>query len=188
MDTGEKTKRYKTVQDGTVKQEKIILMLYDASMKYLTTALDALDEKRFDVVNDNLVRVQRIITELMVSIDVTVGEIAMYLFSYYQHIYDKLLEANVKKIAPPIKEAMDLLISLREVWVKVCAASPVVKTPLESEIPEKAGESLSSDLPSGSNDSPPPDVAAYNGKSPTDKGNSPTGDKSPSSSGFDFIG
>lgn len=187
MDTGDKTKRYKTVQDGTVKQEKIILMLYDASMKYLTTALDALEEKRFDVVNDNLVRVQRIITELMISIDVTVGEIAMYLLSYYQHIYDKLLEANVKKIDTPVKEAMDLLISLREVWVKACAASPVVKTPLKSETPEKGGESLSSDLPSGSNDSPPPNAAADDGKSPTGS-DSPPGDISPASSGFDFIG
>lgn len=118
MSFEDKTQRYKEMQIRTVSQEKLILMLYDGSVKFLNTALEGLKDKRFDVVNDNLVRVQRIFTELMVSLNMDVGEIAEHLFSLYQFMYDKLVDANVNKISKPIEEVIDMLISLREVWVR----------------------------------------------------------------------
>ncbi len=141
MSFEDKTQRYKEMQIRTVSQEKLILMLYDGSVKFLNTALEGLKEKRFDVVNDNLVRVQRIFTELMVSLNMDVGEIAEHLFSLYQFMYDKLVDANVNKISKPIEEVIDMLISLREVWVRAIEDRKTKAVPLgettEKEDPTK---------------------------------------------------
>ena len=116
MNQEDKTKRYKEMQVKTVSQEKLILMLYDGAIKFLNIAMAGLEDKKFDVVNNNLIKVQRIFTELMISLNMDVGEIAQNLYSLYQYMYDKLVEANIKKDKVPMEEVLEMLISLREVW------------------------------------------------------------------------
>ena len=122
MNPEEQTQRYKELQVKSISQEKLILMLYDGSVKFLNNALEALKTKKYDVVNDNLVRVQMILTELMVSLDLSVGELAASMYSFYQFMHDKLVEGNVKKEAEPIQEVIEMLLNLREVWVKALEA------------------------------------------------------------------
>ncbi len=110
------TKRYKEMQVKTVSQEKLILMLYDGAIKFLNLGMAGLEDKRFDVVNNNLIKVQRILTELMISLNMDIGEIANNLYSLYQFMYDKLVEGNIKKEKAPMEEVMEMLLSLREVW------------------------------------------------------------------------
>lgn len=116
MNYEDKTKRYKEMQVKTVSQEKLILMLYDGAVKFLNIAMAGLEDKKFDVVNNNLIKVQRILTELMISLNMDIGEIAQNLYSLYQYMYDKLVEANIKKDKVPMEEVMEMIISLREVW------------------------------------------------------------------------
>jgi len=110
------TKRYKEMQVKTVSQEKLILMLYDGAIKFLNLGIAGLEDKRFDVVNNNLIKVQRILTELMISLNMDIGEIANNLYSLYQYMYDKLVEGNIKKDKVPMEQVMEMLLSLREVW------------------------------------------------------------------------
>ncbi len=97
-------------------QVKLILMLYDGVIKLLQEALDRLEEKRYDVVNDSLVQSQKILTELMLSLDLDVGETALNLFILYDSFHEKLVEANVQKNGTLINEVKDTLIGLRKIW------------------------------------------------------------------------
>ncbi len=97
-------------------QVKLILMLYDGVIKLLQEPLDRLQEKRYDVVNDSLVQAQKILTELMLSLDLDVGETALNLFILYDSFHEKLVEANVQKNGTLINEVKDTLIGLRKIW------------------------------------------------------------------------
>lgn len=118
MSTQGKALRYKELEVKSVSQEKLILMLYDGAVKFLNNAVDAIESKKYDVANDNLVRVQRIFTELMISLNMDVGEIAENLYTLYQYMYDKLVDGNINKNMEPVKDVIDMLINLRGIWVQ----------------------------------------------------------------------
>lgn len=102
--------------DDQQHQVKLILMLYDGVIKLLNDALDGMKKNKFDLINDSLVQAQKIITELMLSLDLDVGETALNLFILYDSFHEKLLEANVHKNAELMKEVRETLIGLRKIW------------------------------------------------------------------------
>ncbi len=115
--------QYKETQVKTANQGKLIVMLYDGAIKFLKTALDNIPEKKYDVVNNNIIKAQDIISELMLSLNFEVGDFANKLFSLYTYMNKKLVEGNIKKNAEPIKEVIDFLIDLKEAWQQVSTVS-----------------------------------------------------------------
>ncbi|PKL19000.1 MAG: flagellar export chaperone FliS [Spirochaetae bacterium HGW-Spirochaetae-5] len=61
--------QYKQTQITTANQGKLIVMLYDGAIKFLTIALDNMSPKSYDVVNNNIIKAQDIITELLLSLN-----------------------------------------------------------------------------------------------------------------------
>lgn len=121
--------QYKETQVLTASQGQLIVMLYDGAIKFLKTALTSIeDKKKFDVVNNSLIKTQDIITELMLSLNFDAGEIANKLYSLYLYFNRKLIEANIQKDPKPIKEVLSHLEELRESWVKVANLSNEVET------------------------------------------------------------
>ena len=100
----------------TAPPEKLVLMLYDGCLRFLQGARKALEEKEIQNVNNNLVKAQAIINELMANVDKGVGEIGENLVLLYDYMYRKLVEANVKKDAEAIAEVEILVRELRETW------------------------------------------------------------------------
>jgi flagellar protein FliS len=97
-------------------QIKLILMLYDGVVKLLEDALNGMKKKQLDRVNDSLIQAQKIITELMLSLDLDVGETALNLFILYDSFHEKLVEANVHKNADLMNDVRETFIGLRKIW------------------------------------------------------------------------
>lgn len=114
--------QYKQTQITTANQGKLIVMLYDGAIKFLTIALDNMSPKSYDVVNNNIIKAQDIITELLLSLNMDEGgEISQNLFNLYMYFKRQLLEANIKKDAELIKQVLKLLKELREAWDQISA-------------------------------------------------------------------
>jgi len=114
--------QYKQTQITTANQGKLIVMLYDGAIKFLTIALDNMSPKSYDVVNNNIIKAQDIITELLLSLNMDEGgEISQNLFNLYMYFKRQLLEANMKKDPEILKQVLKLLKELREAWDQISA-------------------------------------------------------------------
>ena len=95
-------------------------MLYNALVNDLQRAATALTDGDEEQAHGSLVRAQDIVMELMASLDKTQGEeLATQLADLYQYIYNRLVEANVKKDAAIVREVASLVAPLRKAWVQV---------------------------------------------------------------------
>lgn len=114
--------QYKQTKISTANQGKLIVMLYDGAIKFLNIALDNIEPKHYDVVNNNIIKAQDIITELLLSLNMNEGgEISQNLFSLYMYFKRQLLEANIKKDPEIIKHVLKLMKEMREAWDQISA-------------------------------------------------------------------
>lgn len=118
-------KKYKQTTIETASPGKLIIMLYEGALRFLASAKEALEKKKYDKVNEYLQKTQNIIIELMLSLDMSVGEIARNLYLLYDYMNRRLIEANVKKNKKIIEEVEGMLKELLGAWeeaVKKCAS------------------------------------------------------------------
>jgi flagellar protein FliS len=129
--------KYKKTGITTASGGKLILMLYDGAIRFLNQSLEGLKEKRYDVVNNNIIKGQNILTELMLSLNMNVGEIAENLYSLYDYMNRRLIEANIKKDDKVIKEVLGMLTDLRATWeeaIKRSGQKVVKEEPEEKKV------------------------------------------------------
>ncbi|PKL35659.1 MAG: flagellar export chaperone FliS [Spirochaetae bacterium HGW-Spirochaetae-1] len=115
--------QYKETQVATANQGKLIVMLYDGAIKFLNIAIENMDSpKTFDIANNNIIKAQDIITELLISLNMKEGgEISQNLFNLYMYFKKQLLEANIKKDSEVLKPVLTMIKSLREAWEQISA-------------------------------------------------------------------
>jgi flagellar protein FliS len=114
--------QYKQTQITTANQGKLIVMLYDGAIKFLNIALDNLNPKTYDVVNNNIIKAQDIITELLLSLNMEEGgEISQNLFNLYMYFKRQLLDANIKKDGEILDQIIKMLKELRDAWDQISA-------------------------------------------------------------------
>lgn len=124
---------YSAYRDASVKtasQGKLIIMLYDECIRQLTAALEKFDESNkigtsnIEKFNNNIIKAQEVITELMVSLNMeSGGEIAKNLLNLYMYFNQELLDANVTANAAKITFVRDMMSQLRETWSEVIHSS-----------------------------------------------------------------
>jgi flagellar protein FliS len=113
---------YKKTQITTANQGKLIVMLYDGAIKFLNIAIENMNPKTYDVANNNIIKAQDIITELLLSLNMKDGgEISQNLFNLYMYFKKALLDANIKKDAEMVRSVLKLLKELRDAWDKISA-------------------------------------------------------------------
>jgi len=88
--------RYQEEVIMTKPPEELTLMLYDGCIRFIKAAMQAIDEKKLDKANENIIKAENIITELMSTLDMQY-EISKNLMSLYDFIYRWLIQANLKK-------------------------------------------------------------------------------------------
>ena len=97
-------------------------MLYDCAIKFLNIAVENMQPKTYDIVNQNIIKTQDIITELLYSLNMKDGgEISQNLFNLYMYFKKRLLEANIKKDSEVLKEIITHMKNLRDAWDKISA-------------------------------------------------------------------
>ena len=89
---------YQKIKIETATPEALILMLYDGALRFMAQAEAAFEENNIEKINNFLLRVQAIFTELQCSLDREKGgDIATNLERLYIFFNSRLVEANMKK-------------------------------------------------------------------------------------------
>lgn len=119
-------KRYRQTQVGTAGPLELIIMMYDGSIRLCNQAKTAIGENKYNEANHLLQRVQAIIDELNLSLNMDAGEIADNLRNLYDFISTKLVEANIKKDIDTIDQTVNLLTELRSSWAELQRPQKIV--------------------------------------------------------------
>lgn len=115
---------YHKTQIETASQGALILMLFDGAIKFSKTALRGLADNNYEISNENIIKAQAIIQELIQTLDREKGgELANNLFLLYDYIYWRLINANVRKSSEILTEVVDKLTDLRQTWKEVIKIS-----------------------------------------------------------------
>jgi flagellar protein FliS len=110
-------KKYLETQISTASPEQLLLMLYDGSIRFLGRAKIQMEAKNNYEAHNDLLRVQKIVIELMCSLNHDKAEeLSGHLSSLYLYMYQTLIEANVEKSIQKIDEVSKLLTTLRSGW------------------------------------------------------------------------
>ena len=107
-------KNYKEVEVETASGLKLVTMLYVGAIKFLNMAKEGIKNKKLDLANNNIIKAQDIITELMSSLNFDAGEIAHNLYSLYIYMNRRLLESNIEKNIEIINQTLERLKSFLE--------------------------------------------------------------------------
>jgi flagellar secretion chaperone FliS len=101
----------------TATPEQLQLMLYDGAIRFGEQGRIALQERRFEDSYRLISKVQKIITELSITLKPEVApEICKKLSALYTFVYKKLIEANVDHTVASLDEALSILRYQRETW------------------------------------------------------------------------
>lgn len=101
----------------TALPEKLLVMLYDGLIRFLTTAEHALETGDIANAHANLMYAQDIVLELRSSLK-SEYEISKSLHDLYDFILRKLIEANVKKDVAVLREIQPIVEELKDTWVQ----------------------------------------------------------------------
>lgn len=95
--------------------ERLLIMLFDGALKFVKLAQRDIKEKNIEGSNYNLTRAQAIINELDQSLNMNY-EVSENLSEVYDFLYQKLVDANIKKDAQTLEIVEAMLIDLKETW------------------------------------------------------------------------
>lgn len=122
--------QYKTTQISTATPGQLVVMLYDGAIKFCKMAKLGIEQKNIETANNNLIKVQNIIQELKLSLDMKAGgDLSETLDALYEYMLRRLIEANMKKDIKIISEVQKNLEELREAWVEAVKQTGGIKRP-----------------------------------------------------------
>jgi flagellar secretion chaperone FliS len=112
--------QYKEVQVNTANSGKLLIMLYQGCIKFLRIAGKGIEDKDIELANNNIIKAQNIIRELINTLDMeNGGEIARNLYSLYDFMNSQLIYANINKELAPVETVENMMLELLEVWQQV---------------------------------------------------------------------
>ncbi|GEN87157.1 flagellar export chaperone FliS [Oceanobacillus sojae] len=114
-------KAYQTYQNNSVNTAsggELTLMLYNGCIKFIKQAMKDVDNKDFAAKNTNIQKAQKIVNELMVTLDMKL-DISHQILPLYDYMHNLLTEANIKNDIEKLKEALGYAEEFRDVWKQV---------------------------------------------------------------------
>lgn len=111
---------YKQNSVNMASSQQLLLMLLDGAVKYTKIARMAILNKDIARAHKELVRVQDIFLELMITMDKNTKYMED-LYNIYDFIKNELAKANIKKDITIIDNALPLIEEIRDMWYEVDA-------------------------------------------------------------------
>lgn len=128
---------YRETGVRTASQGKLVVMLYDESIKQLNFALsylsenDKVDAPHIEQFSKHIQKAQEIITELMVALDMEAGgDIAKNLMSLYIFFNQELLNVSLSHNRKKILFVQNMMIQLRNAWAEASASAGTSPAPV----------------------------------------------------------
>ena len=111
---------YKQNSVNMASSQQLLLMLLDGAVKYTKIAKMAILNKDIQRAHKELVRVQDIFLELMITMDKNTKYMED-LYNIYDFIKNELAKANIKKDITIIYNTLPLIEVIRDMWYEVYA-------------------------------------------------------------------
>ncbi len=109
--------QYKKAQITTASRGQVLLLLYEAAIKYVKKATAAIQKKDIAAKGAAIIKAHDIINELMNSLDHNIGgNIARDLERLYNFMTEQLIQANLENSADKLTAVQKLLETLHEGW------------------------------------------------------------------------
>ena len=99
----------------TASPAELVLMLYEGAIKFCNIAMDGIEKKDYEKANTNIQKARNIIVELQSTLDRKYA-IAKDFDIVYDFIFNKLVDANVKKDPEILTEALNEIRDMRDNW------------------------------------------------------------------------
>ena len=112
------TLAYKNNTIQTASPAELTLMLYDGAIKFCNIALGALEKNEIEKANTNIVKAEKIIVEFRCTLDFKYP-VAKDFDLVYDYIYRRLVEANIRKDAAVLEDALKYIREMRDTWKEV---------------------------------------------------------------------
>ncbi len=109
---------YKNSKEQTASKEEIITMLYEGAIKFCNIAITELELNHMENVNTNLKKAQRIIEELILTLDKRYP-VSKEFQQVYDYILELLVQGNIKKDKELIERACNDIRGMRDTWIEV---------------------------------------------------------------------
>ena len=111
-------KAYQTNSVQTASPGELTLMLYNGCLKFIGLARTAIELKNTEQKNTNLLKAQKIIQELMVTLNMDL-EISKSMMQMYDYINRRLIEANIQSDVTILDEVENYVTDFRNTWKEV---------------------------------------------------------------------
>ena len=112
---------YNAYQQNSVIQStpgELTLMLYNGCLKFLNQAKKGIERKDNELKNINIQKVQNILRELMVTLDMSIP-ISESIQALYEYMINRLVEANIQNDSTVIDEIATYITDFRDTWKQV---------------------------------------------------------------------
>lgn len=114
------THEYKKVQVETAAQDDLLILLLDGGVRFCEGALIELRkgaEGNIEKRNDQLLRAQKILLELMSALSPAIGiELYGQLIDLYRFTFERLVEGNMRADLKQIEEGTVMMHKIRDLW------------------------------------------------------------------------
>ncbi len=115
--TNEASKEYLRNAVMTATPEQLQLMLYDGAIRFATQASDALRLGKLDESCEKLIRAQNIVVEMRNGLRREINPtLCDQMAALYDFIYNRLVDANLKRSQSDLDQAVRVLRHQRETW------------------------------------------------------------------------
>ncbi len=99
--------------------EQLMLMLYDGAIRFITLAIQAIDNGQIDKRAYYINKTSAIVSEFAATLDHDQNAtLAEDLDALYGYMLKRMLEANLRNDAEPLHEVKKLLADLRSTWAQ----------------------------------------------------------------------
>jgi flagellar secretion chaperone FliS len=102
----------------TASPGELTLMLYNGCLKFVNLAKNGIENKDIESKNTNILKAQKIIQELMVTLNMDL-EVSQNMMSLYEYINHRLIEANIKNDVAILHEVELFVMEFRDTWKQV---------------------------------------------------------------------
>lgn len=110
--------QYKNSKIMTASPAELTLMLYEGAIKFVNIAIDGCKEGDIQKAHTNIVKTERIIDHLRITLDMKYP-VAKDFENIYSYLGSRLTLANIKKDPEILEEVNTHLRSVRDTWKEV---------------------------------------------------------------------
>lgn len=109
---------YKGTKVNTASPAELTLMLYEGAIKFCNIADLGFEQRDYEKVSNNIIKVQNIITELRSTLDFKYPT-AKDFDVIYEYITSLLVQANIKKDPEQLALALEQIREMRDLWKEI---------------------------------------------------------------------